>query len=125
MNLRKSNSEPRVSEKIWICFSISVFVMVLASFFPILKKPVEDLICEKEIVIVYVRASRSKQTNAFTERMICPEEGSIIYAGEVKGKSHDVTILYYVGSILFYGSIFFAVISIWSLLPSNRHKNKS
>lgn len=125
LSQKKKDSKPSIWEIIWMSFSVGVFVLVIAYFFPILNRPVEALICEREIVNIYVPAPGRKRSDALEERKICLEEGGAVHYGKVKGKSRDVTTLYYLGIILFYGGIFFAVVCVSFLLSSNRDKNKS
>jgi hypothetical protein len=113
---RKPISEPPrgwPGVALWLSPSVVFLVILLAeSMIPALRKPIEPLLCEREIVFVSYRRG--------VGRVVCPAEGSGMVYGVFRGERRDVTLLYYALLALLYGATSFAVLSAWHFAFSRR-----
>jgi hypothetical protein len=97
----------------WLSPAVVFIVILLAeSTVPALRKPIEPLLCEREVV--FVPSKRG------FERVVCPAEGSGMVYGVFRGERRDVTLSYYALLSLLYGATSFAVLSAWHFVFSRR-----
>jgi hypothetical protein len=97
------------------CAITFLMTFLAQSTIPALRKPVEPLLCDRNIVFV-----TSGLRGLSDERVVCPAEGSGIVYGVFRGERRDVTLPYYGLMALFYGACSFVLLVVMHYAFSRR-----